>query len=915
MKDLNLPQKELMFGHPTGLFTLFFAELWERFSYYGMRALLVFYMIKGFMTYGDGDAYTIYGAYTALVYMTPFFGGMIADRLIGARRAVILGGLFMAGGHLTMTIENKNAFFTALALLIVGNGFFKPNISTMVGSLYPQGSPKRDGGFTIFYIGINLGAAIAPLLCGYVGETFGWHKGFGLATIGMLTGLAVFIAPTIISQLLLLVSCSCATLNILELKELEAINPYLNWIVAATLVVAGILAFLSLGQREKEGDLSIGFLSNSLTQILILAGAGGIAYAMCRFHPNDLPTTIVFYGMAAILVAAAILSCMAVFKAGLPAGAGMPPSQEAVKKEWWVYGGALLAVPVFMLLVSGFEPLFGAKGGVQMIPDETIKKFEFSDSAAMQILGTVVKESSRPAGLILMVAGLVALFYLVSQMFRLGKVPRQRMYVVMILTFFSMLFWSFFEQAGSSVNNFTDRNVNRVNGSSSVVEKSNVGETVTLAISLGSEKADVKDLPKLTQQFLGFENGNPEMGQRLAKVARLVERHKIEKRKFTETYDPAVDKAKDDLIAAIWKETGHVTVADVVQALNDDGEIDPTKLPAPKPETAGNGDKKEDEKEEEPKKTPEEKMTEWNAEKVWDKYVEQKVTDAVEASSVLNPTSGSEDEIKAAKEKLVGQLVKRLGVEKTVKAMLKEKRLTMTGLTYLRDYVNTFDDEAKKQELPLEEKTLDWTYTSQNVGMTIGGGEVQASIYQAVNPIFILIFGLIFTIIWGVMASKGIEPSTPVKFALGLVQLGMGFGCFFIGATAANEIGMVSLVWLVLGYLFQTTGELCLSPVGLSMVTRLSPARLVSTVMGTWFLATAFSQFLAAIIAQFTGVTHGGGGSFIPAPAETVDVYGNVFKLIAISAIASGVFCLILSPILKRWMHEDVEGDGEEPKK
>lgn len=270
MKDLNLPQKEMMFGHPTGLFTLFFAELWERFSYYGMRALLVFYMIKGFMSYGDGNAYTIYGAYTALVYMTPFFGGMIADRLIGARRAVILGGLLMAAGHLTMTIQYKSAFFTALALLIVGNGFFKPNISTMVGSLYPQGSPKRDGGFTIFYIGINLGAAIAPLLCGYVGEQYGWHKGFGLATIGMLTGLAVFIAPTILSQLLLLVAIVFATLNILELEQLAELNNYMNWIVAGTLVLAAVTAFISLGKRERSGDLQISTVSNLLTQFSTL---------------------------------------------------------------------------------------------------------------------------------------------------------------------------------------------------------------------------------------------------------------------------------------------------------------------------------------------------------------------------------------------------------------------------------------------------------------------------------------------------------------------------------------------------------------------------------------------------------------------------------------------------------------------
>src|SRR5688572_28702250 len=131
-----------LFGHPAGLYTLFFAEMWERFSYYGMRALLLFYMLKGFLGYGDKEAYAVYGAYTALVYMTPFFGGMLADRLLGPRRAVVLGGLLMASGHLLMTVEHDIAFFTALALLIAGNGFFKPNISTMVGKLYPEGSPK-----------------------------------------------------------------------------------------------------------------------------------------------------------------------------------------------------------------------------------------------------------------------------------------------------------------------------------------------------------------------------------------------------------------------------------------------------------------------------------------------------------------------------------------------------------------------------------------------------------------------------------------------------------------------------------------------------------------------------------------------------------------------------------------------------
>jgi POT family proton-dependent oligopeptide transporter len=239
-----------VFGHPPGIFTLFFAEMWERFSYYGMRSLLVFYMIKGFLGYGDSDAYAVYGAYTALVYMTPFFGGMLADRLIGARRAVILGGLFMAAGHLMMTIEKELAFFTALALLILGNGFFKPNISTIVGSLYPPGSPKRDGGFTIFYMGINLGAAMSPLVCGYIGETYGWHYGFGLATIGMLTGLAVFVAPSIIAQtsVALVAIAAAANMGMLGYQPLVQYSELTSLLVLLLLVVAGVVCFVEQGR-------------------------------------------------------------------------------------------------------------------------------------------------------------------------------------------------------------------------------------------------------------------------------------------------------------------------------------------------------------------------------------------------------------------------------------------------------------------------------------------------------------------------------------------------------------------------------------------------------------------------------------------------------------------------------------------
>jgi len=184
-----------MFGHPKGLFYLFFAELWERFSFYGMRALLTLYMVQEvFKAIAERDAATavVYASYGSLVYASTVIGGQISDKILGMRSSIFLGGILMAIGHFVLAIENNTAFFLALAFIVVGNGFFKPNISTFVGSLYEEGDIRKDAGFTIFYMGINIGAFIAPLLCGWLAASYGWHYGFGLAGIGMLAGVIFF---------------------------------------------------------------------------------------------------------------------------------------------------------------------------------------------------------------------------------------------------------------------------------------------------------------------------------------------------------------------------------------------------------------------------------------------------------------------------------------------------------------------------------------------------------------------------------------------------------------------------------------------------------------------------------------------------------------------------------------------------
>ncbi|UJR79220.1 Di-/tripeptide transporter [Sandaracinus amylolyticus] len=603
-------------GHHPALFVLFFAEMWERFSYYGMRALLVLYMLSGFLRYDDNRAFGVYGAYTALVYMTPFVGGIVADKLIGQRAAVIIGGSLMALGHLVMAVEDQYAFFCALALLIVGNGFFKPNIGTILGSLYsvPRLDPNRDGAFTIFYMGVNLGAAMAPLLCGYIGQTYGWHYGFGLATIGMMVGLAIFVAPTIVTQVM---------------------------IGLGALGSAGALLFVGSQQS-----------------IWILG-------------PN------VFVAIA--LLVAMGLALWALANGALPKHVGQPRSKVAYGRNVaMVLGVIALVVPVFAWLTS----------------------------------------NPSIAGYVLSVVGVIALGYVLFEAFRVTKIERERLFVILIMCVFSMLFWAFFEQAGSSINLFTDRNIDRVS-EERVVTQEDVGRPMELV---------------LTQEQVGY----PQDG-----------------RVFT----------LDQLAAA----------------------------------------------------------------------------------------------------------------------------------------------RQAAQERDETEVRATWTMTDEHVGMGVNGGEVPASVFQAANPIFILIFGLVFTALWGFLAKRHIEPSTPAKFVLGLVQLGAGFAVLWFGTQSADGRGMVGMTWLVLAYLLHTTGELCLSPVGLSMVSKMAPQRMVATMMGAWYLATAFSQYLAGLIAMLTGVSHeegAEGAQVIPPPSETLHVYGDVFVKIAIASFVAAAILAALTPLVKKWMHE-----------
>nr|WP_298931943.1 oligopeptide:H+ symporter [uncultured Erythrobacter sp.] len=374
------PQEEVM-GHPKGLYMLFFAEMWERFSYYGMRALLTLYLVKHWM-YSDGSANLIYGAYTSLVYITPVLGGWLADRYLGQRKAVLFGAVLLTLGHFFMAFEGDgsgyandptlNVFWLALALIIVGSGFLKANISVIVGQLYPRTDIRRDSAYTIFYMGINLGAAAGVLIAAYLGETVSWALGFGLAGFGMLLGLIVFI----IGKPLLKgkgESPNPAKLN----EKVAGIN--FEWLLYGV-GFAGVAVIWFLIQYQA----AVGW-------ILLVSGIFLLAYVLQQ----------------------------ALYFLEDEKGATSDKASSSV-----FYGGVLLllATSAWMIVNQGADNIAVAAGGV-----------------SLGVIFTACVMETR----------------------KYTNHARDRVFAMIFLILLMPLFWGLFEQAGGSLNLFTDRHVDK----------------------------------------------------------------------------------------------------------------------------------------------------------------------------------------------------------------------------------------------------------------------------------------------------------------------------------------------------------------------------------------------------------------------------------------------------------------------
>lgn len=318
-------------GHPAGLFVLFFTEMWERFSYYGMRALLTLFLVssiaEGGWEWSNERAMKLYGLYTGLVYLTPLIGGIIADKITGFKKAILIGAFIMTMGHASMALEgiHQYFFYLGLVLMILGNGMFKPNISSMVGNLYPDNSSKKDAGYTIFYMGINAGAFLGMLLCGYIGEKIGWHYGFGLAGIFMFFGMLQFYFGQRIfgingdspKQLKEFHDNQIKNKLEEEPEELPAKVVRDRLIVVAVLMIASIVFFLAFEQaggsmsifakdytqRVLSGNAAITFkwIDGILTIAPIII-VSIVLYALSKRIFTQYPLTIIFTGISFVVI-------------------------------------------------------------------------------------------------------------------------------------------------------------------------------------------------------------------------------------------------------------------------------------------------------------------------------------------------------------------------------------------------------------------------------------------------------------------------------------------------------------------------------------------------------------------------------------------------------------------------------------
>lgn len=728
---------DLLWGHPKGLYVCFATELWERFSFYGMKFLLLLYLTK-YHLFSDVGGLEVVGSYAGLVYALPLIGGLLADRYLGMRKAVLFGGVLLVLGHLLMAVEGTqasmvagevvrdtnaiNVFYLALSLIVVGVGFLKPNISTIVGKLYPDNDPRRDSGFTIFYQGINIGSFVATIICAWLGETYGWSYGFGAAGMGMLIGLVTFMW----GQKYLYGHAEAKDPELLKQSFIGPINKEWGIYIMSILSLAVVWVLVQ--------KIAVVFFTQNI--FLVASIVGLIFYSM--FYKNDDHDQKLAKIFMAILMVLGLITMLSVTTDHFP------------------------------------DSVFGTVGIFNTIA-------EYMVPLAWILFGTVIG-------------------FIVYGFMQTNHEEYSRMVVLIILITSTIVFWALFEQSAGSMTLFADRVVDRkiINASlgSADMWKFYLSGGICILLSLW-----------------GFFSAN----------------------KHRKLHNGSMK----NIIAPIAIVGGLAAVLGLGSYAYGSG-------------------------------------MEW-----------------ISSLSYLG-------------------IFVLLLVSVMVAISLA---FILIGFFYEKDKSNVVtetDSNASAASLSVLSVTLIMLglyiiyYGMKHFG-SLAEGVMNPLVYEptagqfgSLNALFIFTLAPVFAALWIKLGKSNMDPSTPVKFSLGLIQVGLGFGALILGAMFPGESGKVAWLWLALAYLIHTTAELSLSPVGLSAVTKLSIKSVVSMVMGVWFLATALSEVVAALLAKIAALDTEELNTLTV--TQQLDKYNELWMTLIYLGVGFGLFLLIVSPFLKKGM-------------
>ena len=764
--------KSKVLGHPAGLFVLFFTEMWERFSYYGMRALLVLFLVSSFGLGGwdwpREHALALYGTYTALVYITPILGGFIADKYIGYRMAVVIGATIMTLGHASMAIESSHIFlYIGIGMLIIGNGFFKPNITSIISHMYKNHADKKDGAYTIFYMGVNAGAFLGILLCGYIGENVGWNYGFGLAGIFMFLGmLQFFFAQKIFGDIGLKP----------EKKENEKEED--------------VLAF--------EGDYLNPF--TSLDKILIAISA--------------------------------IIGVV------------------------WVIN----------------DPM-------SKIADKNILMFNEIDYSNHFIL----------------IGLFTFLFLIISRILRYPKITRDRMIAIVFFAVMTVIFWMSFEQAGGSMTIFAKDYTNRIMTGNYYY----IYLIVNILITIIPVGIITWVLMKLFQQtFKNYKVANLILGFSFLIIWGIIF-WSINRDLNSSSYIASYKAVKTQLVPEQYNQPDRL--ATYKSMLVGDSKFTSDKGDGIAIASISfNNTKIKHEHSKLVRKSEREAEQKTFDDAFVTKVLAIQNTGAatvhyeVKGKEFTVPLNKLSFETTITKETLVSDIENKIAKTTTI----------IEPLTFsLNDNVSILDVDKKgkfiyinnEKVTSIESKAKEFSKKSNIVRATItkiknNEVEIPATWFLILNSLFIIAFAPLFSKWW----ESKYNPSASTKYGLGLILLGVGFGALAIGSLSIEsgaKSASISMVWLVLAYFFHTIGELCLSPVSLSYISKLVPGRMIALMFGVWYIAIAIGNKLAGLL----------GGS-IDKITEQYDMT-TFFLIFTAIPVILGIIGVAMSPIVKKLMH------------